>query len=303
MKKFIIFPFYLSLCITSHANTIIVNVANFSFSPSTVNASVGDVISFQWVSGNHTTTCNSASLPGTSLPANAAPWNSGISSGQPFFNYTLTQPGTYVYGCIPHWPGMQATLNVTGVAPVSFGSFNTNASEKRINLSWTTLSEQNTAYFSVRKSSDGNKFSETAKVPAAGNSNSLKVYSYADETEISKSKYLYYEIATVDNDGKISLSEIKLVRTKLISDKLIVKLGPNPIKKPQQLMIMFNADSRDKMDVKIYTLSGKQVLNNKTEAFYGLNNSHLHVCDLPPGQYVAVFTLAGKKESQKITIQ
>lgn len=302
MKKFITLSFSLFLCISSFANTIIVTVANFSFSPSTVNATVGDVIRFTWSSGNHTTTCSSA-LAGTSSPPGAAPWNSGISSGQPIFDYTLTQPGTYIYGCIPHWPGMQATLNVTGVAPVNFGSFNTSASDKNISLNWTTFSEQNTDYFSVKKSTDGNIFSEIAKVPAAGNSTTLKTYIYADATEISKSKYLYYEIATVDKDGKASLSEIKLVRTKLISDKLIVQLGPNPVKKPQQLMIKFNADSRGKMDVKIYSLSGKQVLSNKIEAFYGLNNSHLHVCDLPPGQYVAVFTLAGKKESEKITIQ
>ena len=302
MKKFITFCFSLFLSIASFAITINISVANFSFSPSTVNASVGDVIRFIWTNGGHTTTCGSG-LSGTSLPAGAAEWNSPMTSSNTVFNYTLTQPGTYIYGCIPHWPSMQGTLNVTGVAPVNFGSFNTSASDKNISLNWTTFSEQNTDYFSIRKSTDGNRFDEIAKVPAAGNSTTLKTYSYADVTNISKSKYLYYEIATVDKDGKTSLSEIKLVRTKLISDKLIVQLGPNPIKKPQQLMIMFNADARAKMDVKIYSLSGKLVLSNKIEAFYGLNNSHLHVCDLSPGQYVAAFTLAGKKESKTITIQ
>jgi plastocyanin len=44
-----------------------VTVSNFVFTPSTVNAAVGDTISWTWTNGMHTTTA-------VSVPAGARPW-------------------------------------------------------------------------------------------------------------------------------------------------------------------------------------------------------------------------------------
>jgi hypothetical protein len=82
-----------------------------------------------------------------------------------------------------------------------------------------------------------------------------------------------------------------------------LQIGPNPIVRPQLMKILFNADGRGSMDIKIFSSTGKLVLKDKTETFYGLNDSHLHVCDLPAGEYIAVFTLNGKKETRKIVVK
>ncbi|MBS1515644.1 MAG: T9SS type A sorting domain-containing protein [Bacteroidetes bacterium] len=120
MKK-ILFSFIFTIFIVSNSFATIrtVNVSNFSFTPSTVNAFVGDTIKFQWVSGSHTTTCNGTN--GTSLPAGAASWNANMSSGAPTFLYKITVAGNYHYVCLPHAPDMAGDIvaTVSGVNSIS----------------------------------------------------------------------------------------------------------------------------------------------------------------------------------------
>src|SRR5215208_5326782 len=102
MKSYYTLLIILLLHFTSFATTWNVSVANFSFSPTTINAIVGDVIKFNWVSGSHTTTCGTA-LSGTSLPAGASGWDADIDISNKTFSYTVTEVGTYLYGCTPHF--------------------------------------------------------------------------------------------------------------------------------------------------------------------------------------------------------
>src|SRR6476469_4353080 len=61
----------LALSTVSFAKKITIKVSNFQFSPSSVNAKVGDTIIFKWVNGTHTTTSST-------IPANAKVWDKPI---------------------------------------------------------------------------------------------------------------------------------------------------------------------------------------------------------------------------------
>lgn len=304
MKLFYTMLMLLLFSATSHATTWNVTVANFSFNPSVVNAVVGDVIQFTWVSGFHTTTCGSA-LPGTSLPAGAQEWDSNVSATVTSFSYTVTVAGNYVYGCTPHFSGgMEGSIIVSGTLAVKFGSFTAlNNKDNNALLEWKTFSETNTDYFSIRKSNDAINFHEIGRVNAAGNSNLTLAYQFADIDLGAIYKFLYYEIVTVDADKKESYSVIKTIRNNRIkNDQLIVALSPNPITRPGQVQLKFNADKTGQMDVLVYSAAGRMVLKTKMAAFYGLNSGHLHVCDLEKGTYNIMFNLAGKKETKKIVV-
>ena len=288
---------------TAYATTWNVTVTNFAFNPATINAVVGDVIQFNWALGSHTTTCGSA-LPGTSLPAGAAPWNSPCNSGNPTFTYTVTVPGTYNYGCIPHFDfGMKGTITVSSILPVSFGSFSVTNNDKKALLQWNTFSEMNIDYFSIRKSTDATNFYEVGRMKAAGNSNLERAYQFTDTDLGNIYKYLYYEIVSVDVDKKESFSVIKTMRNNnIIKDELIVAFSPNPITRPAQLQIKFNADKAGELEVAVFNNTGQQVLKTTMSAFYGLNSGHLHVCDLSKGTYNVIFSLDGRKESKKVVV-
>ena len=87
------------------------------------------------------------------------------------------------------------------------------------------------------------------------------------------------------------------------TSKLITQIGPNPIKRPAELMVQYNADKEGSVQTTVFDLSGKLVLQSKISAFPGLNNAHLHVCDLPAGIYNVQFSFNGTRENKRIIIQ
>ena len=88
-----------------------VAVSDFVFTPSTVNAVVGDTVTFQWRSGMHTTTS-------TSIPPGARSWNAPIDSTNTRFRVRLRVAGTYSYQCNFHvLQGMVGTINVSATSP------------------------------------------------------------------------------------------------------------------------------------------------------------------------------------------
>lgn len=95
----------------TNATTYTITVNSNFFSPSSQNVLVGDTIHFQWVSGSHTTTCDPGTLAGTSYPPGFFGWDALMNSGNTDYYVAITQPGTYIYGCIPHFlGGMQGTI-------------------------------------------------------------------------------------------------------------------------------------------------------------------------------------------------
>lgn len=282
---------------TANATIHEVHVQNYQFTPDNFNAVVGDTVQWIWDNGSHTTTS-------TSVPTGAAPWNSPINGSNTLYTYVITVEGTYDYWCIPHAPDMAGHFTVTAALPVVLTNFkvSSNAEHKAL-ISWATATEQNTDYFSVKKSVDGNQFTQITKVNAAGNSTTLQQYSYTDVNVGSENKFLYYMIETVDKDGKKQLSDIQMFRNSLAVSKLIAKLSPNPISNPGHLMLQFNADKEGTMLAKLFDANGKFVKQSEFSAVVGLNNGHFHLGSLTAGVYTIVFTLKNIKEVQTILVQ
>ena len=298
MKKFALCCFTaFSFIAASNAATKIIHVKNYQFSPNAVNAVVGDVIQWVWDNGSHTTTS-------TSVPSGAANWDSPMDATHTTFNYTLTVAGSYSFWCIPHSPNMAGTLTVTGALPVilSYLNINPTAANKAL-LTWKTLTEQNTASFIIKRSIDGDNFTEIGRVKAAGNSTVEKVYSFTDNTISKDNKYYYYMLQIEDKDNQLTASDIKLFRNNTAVTKLIASMSPNPISSPGHLMLQFNADKAGTMLVQLYDATGKLVKQDEMGAVEGLNNGHFHLGNLPSGIYSIVFTMDTIKETKRIVVQ
>lgn len=301
-KSFTLFIVLLFLFSAARATTVVITVTSNQFSPSNANVSVGDIISFHFSEGFH-----NATSVGDVIPNGAPNINSGaIATGVRTYNYIVSEPGSYHYYCEAHGSpsgGMAGMFTASGVVPVTLKLFEIiTLADKNPLLSWKTLTEQNVAYFSVRSSIDGIHFSEIAKVPAKGNSNTEQVYSFKDDKLSPKYRYVYYELVTTDKNGKESYSAIKMFKTAFASRSLVVQLGPNPIKRPGQLMIQFNAENAGSMIVNVFDANGKRVLKTNMAAFPGLNNGHVHVCDLAPGVYTLQFNYEGLRETRRVVV-
>ena len=309
MKKHYFFLFLvLFFAVVLKANIITVTVSNFQFSPANIpNVVVGDIIRFEFTQGFHNATSND--VPG-GLPAGSAAINSGAPSGvnPRTYDYTVTTVGEYKYICEAHadavsFTGMVGTFTASAALPATLKSFNMiTAANKKPLFSWSTLTEENVSHFSLRCSYDGFKYNEVGNVKATGNSQSERSYSYADNAVPAKYKYIYYMLATVDKDGKEKLSKVIVFKNPVAVKALITQIGPNPIKRPGQLMVQFNSEKAGKMITRVIDANGKIAYQANMAAFPGLNNGHIHVCDLNAGTYTVQFTLDGIKENKKIVV-
>jgi len=90
-----------------HATTHQVTVSDHVFTPSNLNVTVGDTITWIWVSGTHTTTS-------TGIPASAASWDQPINSSSTTYSYKVTVAGSYNYQCSYHYSmGMIASFTAS----------------------------------------------------------------------------------------------------------------------------------------------------------------------------------------------
>lgn len=298
-KKYIAILFCLFLLPPAiYASTIQVNVINFQFSPADVTAQVGDVIQFNFVTSGH-----NASSAGDVIPDGAAEINSGGIDAVATYSYTLNVAGEYNYHCDAHI-SMTGTITASNPLPVTLKNFMVSAGANGQSLlKWSTVTEQNTLRFEVRSSTDGKYYKTVANISAAGNSNTEKLYSYTDNLVNDKFRYVFYQLTVVDKDGKETYSKVVVYKNMGAKAGLITQLGPNPIKKPGQLSLQFNAEKAGYMHVRVISTAGKLVSQTKLQATPGLNNGHLHVCEFDAGTYTVLFSYEGQTETRKIVVQ
>jgi hypothetical protein len=118
----------------------------------------------------------------------------------------------------------QVTLEVFEYLPVELLSFDVNCvGENLKEISWSTASERNSAYFSIEKSSDGINWNEINKVQAAGNSTSILQYSMIDNFKDENT--IYYRLNQVDNDGKSILYNPE---SAICIEDETIRIFPNP---------------------------------------------------------------------------
>ncbi len=114
MKKtylFICASVFSLLALNTNAVNIAVAISDNAFTPSSFNATIGDVVTWTWGgTAMHNVTGTIGAMPGT-----AASISSGDKTGSGTYSYTIAVSGTYHYGCSHHLPGMVASFTVSAV--------------------------------------------------------------------------------------------------------------------------------------------------------------------------------------------
>jgi plastocyanin len=98
-----------------NATNHVIQAGGFSFTPSSLSVTVGDTITWMWISGTHTTTS-------TQVPSGALTWGAPLDVSDTFFVYKITTAGQYNYECTFHVAmGMTGTFhaNPIGIKPIS----------------------------------------------------------------------------------------------------------------------------------------------------------------------------------------
>ena len=171
------------------------------------------------------------------------------------FHGTGTTPDTYVGTNGTITPGAsnvvwnatdsrwEVTFSVTGFSgffvsgisiiplPLTLGGFSGLAETGDNLLSWTTVQEENTAYFEIQRADAGHSdFQDLGRVDAAGNSAQTLSYRYADELVGSAHPAYSYRLKMIDLDGKFTYSPI--VTLQPVVKDLTISISPNPFVNP-----------------------------------------------------------------------
>lgn len=125
------------------------------------------------------------------------------------FTFSVTVPnGQCAYIMIDGYAGTTCSgVTVEADCPTlsaDFGSFNYSHEANQLRLKWTTLTEMNTDYFMVMKSTDGIYFKPEGNLSAAGNSSTLRNYEFAIDNSEEEG---YYYLKLVDYDGSYQISK------------------------------------------------------------------------------------------------
>jgi hypothetical protein len=176
-----------------------------------------------------------------------------------------------------------ACMYFPSALPVTLLNFTSTLLNKTVQLQWQTTSEINSSYFLVEKSSDGINFSGIGKVNAAGNSTSLKQYSFIDNNPLSIN---YYRLKEVDLDGKYVYSKILQVQ---MQQSTALSIIGNPVQNVLQIQI--NNSSLSTNYLSIFDFTGRRL--KAFNAQNGLQN--IDVSFLSAGTYVLQMITADGK--------
>jgi hypothetical protein len=99
-----------------------------------------------------------------------------------------------------------------GVLPVKLTSFSGHEINGKNLLQWTTANESNSNYFTIERSTDGQRFTAIGQVNAAGFSTTEIKYNFTDASPVDGINY--YRLVMVDRDGSMEYSKIISINNK-----------------------------------------------------------------------------------------
>ena len=118
-------------------------------------------------------------------------------------NATATQSVTVSTTSFSNW----TVSDAANTLPVELTSFTARLNGTSVNLTWHTATELNNTGFDVERNFNSGSWEKISFIKGAGNSNSIRNYSFSD-SKLSKTGNYSYRLKQVDNNGTFKYSNI-----------------------------------------------------------------------------------------------
>jgi Concanavalin A-like lectin/glucanases superfamily/Secretion system C-terminal sorting domain len=171
-----------------------------------------------------------------------------------------------------------AQLNAV-VLPLKLGQFTASKRAGQVELNWETLSEENTDYFEIERSSDGNNWTRIGQVSAKGNSIQKEYYSFKDPMPAVLTSF--YRLKMADKDGIYTYSRVITVTA--AAELTGLRLFPNPVR--ETLQVQYAAERSGTVQLMVTDASGRIVYQSTVTGRPGVNTFSIPVQTLSPGYY------------------
>jgi hypothetical protein len=149
---------------------------------------------------------------------------------------------------------------ITNPLPVELTSFTAKLVGKSILLNWQTSTEINNYGFDVERKignpdNSNNKWEKVEFIVGSGNSNSIKNYSFLDQS-FGDADIIYYRLKQIDNDGQFEYSNVIDVNLSLEHFELYQNY-PNPFNPNTTISWLSPVDAN--VSIKIFDVLGNEI--------------------------------------------
>jgi hypothetical protein len=180
------------------------------------------------------------------------------------------------------------SYSIMAILPMKLISFNAVAEGSMVKISWKVDENQIGNYFEVEKSADGKHFTSINKVfvqPGIG----LKDYSSFDQFS---TKDVYYRLKLISKDNSITYSKVLLSKSGNAGADLQILNNPAT----SNLNITYQASNVQNTTIRVYSISGIKVYEQRMNAVKGFNKLTIPVESLQRGTYVLVIDSVQSKK-------
>ncbi|MBC7507259.1 MAG: T9SS type A sorting domain-containing protein [Ferruginibacter sp.] len=182
--------------------------------------------------------------------------------------------------------------NTTTPLPITFILFNSTCIGGGVKLTWTTAQEINSKNYHVETSTDGTNWQVIGAVPAAGNSNTERSYTFADHTSLGST---FYRIVENDLDSRQTISTT--IKSSCISMEAFA-IHPNPVQ--QMLSVAISVPKMMPVQLRLYDAKGALVKQLQTNLLKGNNELHLNMGGLTKGVYILDANWGNNNKTSKV---
>jgi hypothetical protein len=187
--------------------------------------------------------------------------------------------------------------SVNNPLPLVWGSFNIKCLSSGVVISWQTMQEQNTAFFTIQASVNGADWNDIAKLNAAGQSSVLLNYNYTAQ----QSSANYYRIILADIDGRITYSPVLRANC---GEKEFFSVYPNPVIQKSVYVAVSGKDNAHSIWLRLYDNKGSLIKEQKENLQRGMNQLIMNLPSIPAGWYtLAVAWDNGSIKTVKLVMQ
>jgi len=188
-------------------------------------------------------------------------------------------------------------VDATHPLPVELTSFSASRNSGIVNLKWSTSVEIKNIGFEIQRQSAGSASSweKIGFVKGAGNSSSVKMYSYSDKGFLSPGKY-QYRLNQIDQDGRSFLSKTIEVNVSLPQQYSLNQNYPNPFN--PTTIIEYSLPKAGNVELTLYNSIGQivsrlahgyQEAGNYSVKFDGLNcSTGVYFYQLKTAEYTSI---------------
>lgn len=173
--------------------------------------------------------------------------------------------------------------------------------EGKVRLDWGTLREENSLYFEVERSADGQFFQPVGQVQAAGNTTSARNYHFEDAVPHNTARW-YYRIRESDANGGVQHSDVVSVAIPPLSTHRLLSVGPTPAIMGQPLGVELLMAAPTALSLRLLDMHGRLHFEAQAQLEAGFQRIELPTAQLPRGYYTLVLQSGDFLRGRKVCI-